>query len=198
MLPLPLSGVAADEYERRGLVEPLDGARVGADQEREALDRHVATDVEEDRAAGSEGGEFLVTVGDAPRPPALIPAARLLKKPAAPKRNPLLSHEWSPREALKLDAAREAAQLRPLPAEQEGGFCFRPRRHDQQVAAPPPRLQPPAPIFGGAPALRRSCLDRAQHRELGAVQLANHGCRGEGARGGLVGRRQAVRMKQVG
>jgi hypothetical protein len=41
----------------------------------------------------------------------LIPAARLLDQPAAPKRKPLVFREWSPREALKLDAAREAAQL---------------------------------------------------------------------------------------
>jgi hypothetical protein len=38
--------------------------------------------------------------------------------------------EWSPREALKLDAAREAAQLCPLEAEQEGRFRLRPGRHD--------------------------------------------------------------------
>src|SRR6266516_1331616 len=105
MLPLPLTGMAADEHERRGLAEPLDGTRVRADQEREALDRRVATDVEEDRAAGPEGRELLVTVGDAPRPTALIPAARLLDQPAAPKRKPLVYRKWSPQEALKLDAA---------------------------------------------------------------------------------------------
>jgi hypothetical protein len=114
MLPLPLARMAADEHERRRLAQPLDGPRVGADQERETLDSRVATDVEEDRAAGLEGSELLVSVGDAPRSTALIPAARLLDEPAAPKRKPLLAQEWSPREALALDAAREAAQLRPL------------------------------------------------------------------------------------
>src|SRR5207248_712139 len=83
-----------------------------------ALDRRVATDVEEDRAAGPEGRELLVTVGDAPRPTALIPAARLLDQPAAPKREPLLFYERSLREALELDAAREAEQLRPRAGEQ--------------------------------------------------------------------------------
>jgi hypothetical protein len=109
MLPLPLAQVAADEHELRRPAEPLDS--VGADQERQALDRRVATDAEEGRAAGPEGGELLVTVGDAPRPTALVPAARLLDQPAAPKREPLVFRERSPREALKLDAAREAAQL---------------------------------------------------------------------------------------
>jgi hypothetical protein len=78
--------VAADEHERRRLAEPLDRTRVCADQEREALDGREATDVEEDRAAGPEGSELLVTVGDASWPAALIPAARLLDQPAAPKR----------------------------------------------------------------------------------------------------------------
>src|SRR4029453_12864082 len=50
--------------------------RVGADQEWQALDRRVATDVEENTATGPEGSELLVTLGDAPRPTALIPAAR--------------------------------------------------------------------------------------------------------------------------
>src|SRR5213076_138893 len=105
MLALPLARVAADEHERRRLAEPRNRTRVRADQEREALDRRVATDVEEDRAGGSEGRELLVTVGDAPRPTALIPAARLLDQPAAPKRQPFVFREWSPREALELDAA---------------------------------------------------------------------------------------------
>jgi hypothetical protein len=52
--------------------------------------------------------------------------------------------------------------------------------------------------MGVAPALRRSCLDRAQHRQLGSVQLAKHRQRGEGARGGLVRGRQVVQMEQVG
>src|SRR5436189_6398359 len=117
MLPLPLARVAADGPGRGRLAEPLDSTRVRADQERKALDRRVATDVEENWAAGSEGDELLVMVGDAARPPALIPPARLLDEPAAPKRQPLLSREWSPREALELDAARKAAQLRPLETE---------------------------------------------------------------------------------
>src|SRR5206468_3097295 len=100
MLPLPLARVAADEDERRRLAEPLDRTRVGADQEREALDRRVAADVEDDRAAGPEGRELLVTVGDAPRPAALIPAAWLLDQPAPPKCKPFVFCEWSPREAL--------------------------------------------------------------------------------------------------
>jgi hypothetical protein len=45
VLPLTLAGMAADEHERRGPSEPLDRTRVGADQERQALDRRVATDV---------------------------------------------------------------------------------------------------------------------------------------------------------
>src|SRR5882724_2639513 len=166
MLPLPLARVAADEDERRRPAEPLDGTRVGADQERQALDRRVTTDVEEDRAAGPEGRELLVTVGDAPRPTALVPAARLLDQPATPKREPLVFRERSPREALEFDAAREAAHPRPLEA-------------DQQGAAPRPGSQPPAPSPSVAPTRRRSCLDQAQHRELGPVQLAEHGQRGE-------------------
>src|SRR5204862_5714449 len=78
MLPLPLARMAADEHERRGLAERLDRARVGADQEREALDRRIASDVEVDRTARPEGGKVLVAVADAPRPAALIPAAWLL------------------------------------------------------------------------------------------------------------------------
>jgi hypothetical protein len=65
-------------------------------------------------------------------------------------------------------------------------------------AAPRPGSQPPAPIPSVAPARRRSCLDRAQHRELGPVQLAHHGQRGEAACGGLVRGRQVVQMEQVG
>src|SRR5439155_22335612 len=152
--PLPLTWMAADEYERGGLGEPLDSTRVGADQEWKPLDRRVATDVDEDRVAGPEGSELLVTVGDAPRATALIPAARLLDEPAAPKRKPLGSRERSPREALKLDAARQAAQLRPLEAEQQGRFRLRPGRHDQQRAAPRPDPQPPAPLRSVAPARR--------------------------------------------
>jgi hypothetical protein len=79
MLPLPLARMAADEHERCGLAEPLNHTRVGADQERQALDRRVATDVEEDRVGGPEGSKLRVSVGDAPRPAALIPAARLLR-----------------------------------------------------------------------------------------------------------------------
>jgi hypothetical protein len=96
MLPLPLARMAADEYERRRPAEPRDRTGMGADQERQTLDRRVATDVEEDRAAGSEGSEVLVTVGDAPRLPALIPAAGLLDQPAAPKREPLGSRKRPP------------------------------------------------------------------------------------------------------
>src|SRR6266536_732879 len=151
MLPLPLARMAADEYERRRPAEQPDSTRVGADQERQALDRRVATDVEEDRAAGPEGSELLVAVGDAPRPPALVPAARLLDQPAAPKREPLLLRERSPREALKLDATREAAQPRPLEAEQEGRVRLRPGLHDQEGAVPRPGSQPPAPSPGVAP-----------------------------------------------
>src|SRR5947208_5585661 len=113
MFPLPLARMTADEHERRRPAEQLDSARVGTDQERQALDRRVATDVEEDRAAGPEGSELLVAVGDAPRPSALVPAARLLDQPAAPKREPLLLRKRSPREALKLDAARKSPQPRP-------------------------------------------------------------------------------------
>jgi hypothetical protein len=51
MLPLPLARMAADEHERRRRAEPRDRTRMGADQERQTLDRRVATDVEEDRAA---------------------------------------------------------------------------------------------------------------------------------------------------
>src|SRR5213592_396963 len=126
MLPLPLARVAADEHERRRAAEPLDCTRVGADQERQALDRREATDVEEDRAAGPKGSELLVPVGDAPRPAALVPAARLLDQPAAPKREPLVFRELLPREALELDAAREAAQPPPLEAEQQGRVRLRP------------------------------------------------------------------------
>src|SRR6266511_5357419 len=171
MLPLPLARMAADEHERRRAAEQLDSARVGTDQERQALDRSVATDIEEDRSAGPEGSELLVAVGDAPRLPALVPAARLLDEPAAPKGEPLLFGERSPREALELDAAREAAQPRPLEAEQEGRVRLRPGWHDQEGAALRPGSQPPAPSLGVAPARRRSCLDHAQHGELGAVQL---------------------------
>src|SRR6266516_5701474 len=95
MLPLPLARGAADEHEWRGPAEPLYSLRMSADQERQALDRREASDVEEDRAAGPEGGELLVTVGDAPRPAALVPAARLLDQPATPKREPLVLREWS-------------------------------------------------------------------------------------------------------
>src|SRR5436190_15745581 len=136
MLPLPFARVAADEHERRWPAEPLDSTRVGADQERQALDRRVTTDVEEDRAAGPEGSELLVTVGDAPRSTALVPATRLLDQPAAPKSEPLVFREQSRREALELDPAREAAQLGPLEAEQQGSVRLRPGRHDQQGAAP--------------------------------------------------------------
>src|SRR2546430_17060704 len=111
MLPLPLARMAADEHERRRPAEPLDGTCVGADQERQALDRRVATDVEEDRPAGPEGGELLVTVGDAPRPTALVPAPRLLDQPAAPKREPLVFRWRAPRETLKLHPPRGDAQL---------------------------------------------------------------------------------------
>jgi hypothetical protein len=121
--------MAADEHERRRCAEQLYSTRVGADQERQALDRRVATDVEEDRAAGPEGSELLVAVGDAARPAAFVPAARLLDL--------------------------------------------------QQGAAPRPGPQPPVPSLCVAPARRRSCLDPAQHCELGPVQLAKHGQRGE-------------------
>jgi hypothetical protein len=109
--------VAANEHERRRFAKPLDRTRVRADQERQTLDRRVATDVEEDRAAGPEGSELLVSVGDAPRSTALIPTTRLLDEPAAPKREPLVGRERLPPEALVLNAARDAAQLRPLEAE---------------------------------------------------------------------------------
>src|SRR5207249_10928491 len=149
-------------------------------------------------AAGPEGSELLVAVGDAPRPPALVPAARPLDQPAAPKREPLLFCERSPREALKLDAAREATQPRPLEAEQEGRVRLRPGRHDQEGVAPRPGSQPPAPSLSVAPARRRSCLEHAQHRQLGPVQLAQYGQRREAAYGGLVRGRQVVQMEQVG
>src|SRR6266516_2002653 len=74
LLPLPLARMTADERQRRRPAEPRNRTRVGADQERQALDRRVATDVEEDRAAGPEGSELLVAVGDAPRSTALVPA----------------------------------------------------------------------------------------------------------------------------
>jgi hypothetical protein len=198
VLPLPLARMAADEYERRRPAKPRDSARVGADQERQALDRRVATDVEEDRAAAPEGRELLVTVGDAPRPAALVPAARLLDQPAAPKREPLVFRERSPREALELDAAREAAQLRPLEAEQEGSVRLRPGRHDQEGATPRPGSQPPAPSPSVPPAGRRSCLDPAQHGELGPVQLAQDRQRGEASCHSLVRGRQVVQMEQIG
>src|ERR687891_1687280 len=114
MLPLPLARMAADEHERLRLAEQLDGARVRADQERQALDRREATHVEEERAAGPEGSELLVGISDAPGTTALVPAARLLDEPAAPKGAPLRARKRSPREALALDAARETAQLRAL------------------------------------------------------------------------------------
>jgi hypothetical protein len=131
MLPVPLARMAADEHERRRLAEPRNRPRVRTDQEQKALDRRIATDADEDRTAGPEASELLVTVGDAPRPPALIPARALLDALAAPKRKPLPSREWSRREALVLDAARGAAQLRPLELEKEGRVRLGPRRHDE-------------------------------------------------------------------
>src|SRR5688500_5725092 len=156
MLPLPFARMAADEHERRRLAEPLNHTRVGADQQRQSLDRRIPADVEKDGTAGPEGSELLVTVGDAPRPAALIPAARLLDQPVPPERKPLLSRKRSRPKALELDPARQAAQLRPLAAEKQCRFRLRPGRHNKQGAAPRPCSQPPAPILSVTPARRRS------------------------------------------
>jgi hypothetical protein len=123
---------------------------------------------------------------------------RPLDEPTAPKRKPFLTREWSRREALELYAAGEAAQLRPLDPEEQSRFRLRPGRHDEQAAAARPCPQPPAPNLGVAPVRRCSCLDHAQHGELGPVQVAEDRQRGEAARGGLVRRREMVQMEQVG
>src|SRR5205814_185255 len=102
-------------------------------------------------------------------------------------REPLLFYERSLREALELDAAREAEQLRPLEAEQQCRVRLRPGWHDQEGAVPRPGSQPPAPSLSVAPTRRRSCLDQAQHGQLGPVQLAEHGQRGEAACVGSLG-----------
>ena len=91
-------------------------------------------------SAGPEGGELLVGVGDAAGPTALIPAARLLDEPAAPEREPLPGRERPRRKALQLDAARQAAQLRPLEAEQQRCIRLRPRRHNKQGCSAAPTL----------------------------------------------------------
>jgi hypothetical protein len=89
------------------------------------------------------------------------------------------------------DAPRSMPRRRVVSASAPGG-------HDQERTAPCPGSQPPFPIPSVAPARRRSCLDPAQHGELGPVQLAQHGHGGEAACRGLVRGRQVVQMEQVG
>src|SRR6266516_1118661 len=78
MLALPLARMAAHKHERQGAAERLERARVRGDQKRQPLDRRVAADIEEDRAAGAEGNELLLAVGDAAGAAALAPALGLL------------------------------------------------------------------------------------------------------------------------
>ena len=71
-------------------------------------------------------------------------------------------------------------------------------RDDQPLAGARPPAHPLLPALREPPAGRRACLDRAQQRKLGAVQLPNDRHRREGAQRGLVRRGQMVEMKQLG
>src|SRR6266542_281716 len=103
MLALPLTGMAAYKHERQGAAEPLERARVRGDQQRQSLDRRVAADIEEDRAAGPEGSELLLAIGDAAGAAALAPALGLLDQPAPPERKPLLAGNRPRPERFEVD-----------------------------------------------------------------------------------------------
>src|SRR6266540_4368210 len=180
MLSLPLAGVAADEDERQRPAEPLDGG--------------VAAHIEDDRLGFAEGPEIRLLVGDGAGSAALVPAQRLLDEPAPPVEKALPAAERSPLEQLELDAARERLDALERDAEQSRDLQRRARRDDQALAGLRPLALARRPAVGEAPAGRRAGLDRAQQRELGAVQLPDHrhGWKGPSAAVGSANRRAGV------
>jgi hypothetical protein len=197
VLAFPLAGVAADEDEWDGILEVGLGAGVGVDQEWQPLDGGEAAEVQEDRSGG-ERRELFVAVGDASGRPVGVPALRVLDQPLPPESASLLCRDRSGSEALELDAAREPVEFRPLEPEQCCDFLLGARGHDQPLAGVRPAAKPPFPGARVPPLARRPGRERTQEGELGAVQLPDDRHAGEGAQGGLVGRRQVVQVEQVG
>jgi len=105
--------------------------------------------------------------------------------------------ECSPLEQLELDPARERLNALERDAEQSCDLHRRARRNDQALAGLRPLALARRPAAGEAPAGRRAGLDRAQQRELGAVQLPDHRHGWKGPQCSLVRRCQVVEVKDV-
>ena len=144
MLALPLPRVAPDENERARALETGLRAGVGADQERQPLDGGKAAKVEKDRLRG-EGKKLLLPVGNAPRPPALVPALRLLDQPAAPEGTARLTCARLRPKALQLDAAGQTMHPRALEPKKGCHLRLGARRHDQPRTGTRPAPQPLLP-----------------------------------------------------
>jgi hypothetical protein len=82
--------------------------------------------------------------------------------------------ERLPIEQLELDPARERLDALERDVEQARDLSRRARGDDQALAGPRPAALARRPAAGEAPAGRRPGLDRAQQRELGAVELPDH------------------------
>ena len=84
-----------------------------------------------------------------------------------------------------------------MPEQLLGARHLRLGQHDHALAAPPPSARIRSAHARRA-ASARVGLDRLEHQQLGAVQVADDRHVGRDPRGGLVQRRQVVQVQHVG
>ena len=186
VLALPLPREAAEQHERRRLLEALPRARVRADQERDPLDLGVAAHVEQHRPARAERLEL------APRCRPRSRARRTRPSRAAPRRASGASAPAAPPRRGR--SRRKPAGSKPLGAQttRSGGTPSSSghpphrvgREHEQPLAAARPAAQPLGPALGVRPS------PRAAPRRSRAASAAR--CRAGGPTRGTSGKSRSA------
>jgi len=203
------------------------GARVGANQERDALDLGEPPDEQKYRGGYArpvvgKARQHRLGVAHAARLPALAPALGILDQPPAPARRALLARRLRAVEAREVDAIGNPRRAPGLDAEQlarERDVVGRDR--DDLRARARPGAHRLDPVSGEAPArpahvpagvelrhcgdvgavLARDRLQRQRardHLQLGPVQVRDDRRRGQDPGRGVVQRGQVVQVDDLG